>query len=57
MLDHYMVEVVLAVVREVLKRLLPKVLLEVYIRPLQWCLVVLAMVHLLSMPGHPDDSA
>ena len=56
MLDHYLVEVVLLVVREVVKRLLQEVLLEVYLRPLQWYHVVLTLLHLLTMPGHIVDS-
>ena len=41
LLDHDLVEVTLAVVWEVLKRLLPRVIMAVYILPLQRLRVLL----------------
>ena len=56
MLDRYLVEVALLVVREVVKRLLQVVPMEVSLHQLQWYLVVLTWLHLSTIHDHLDDS-
>ena len=56
MLDRYLVEFVLLVAREVVKRLLQVVLMEVYIHQLQWYPVVSTLLLLLTIHDHFDDS-
>ena len=56
MLDRYLVEFVMPVVREVVKRLLQVVLLEVFLHQRQWYHVVSTLLHLLTIHDHLDDS-
>jgi hypothetical protein len=55
-LDRYLVEFALLVVREVVKRLLQVVILEVSLHRLQWYLVVLTLLHPSTIHDHLDDS-